>query len=116
MIIDGDDFIKNPGEIIEQVEDFIRIPKLIWKEDFVKNPKTGFFCYRRFTETYMNKSLVMSEDEMVATLSCLHGENKGRTRMGRHKPNNNTMNQLREFYRPYNKAFFNLVGKNYSWG
>ena len=47
MIINGEDFLQNPGPIIERIQEFLNLPKLILKEDFVKNPKIGFFCCSR---------------------------------------------------------------------
>ena len=107
MIIDGENFLKNPGPIIEQVQKFLHLPKLIWKEDFVKNPKTGFFCYRKITEKSINKTSVLPEKEFVKTLSCL-SSSKGRTRMGRRTPSNSSIERLQKFYEPHHKAFYDL--------
>ena len=114
MIIDGEDFLQNPGPIIEQIQEFLNLPKLILKEDFVKNPKTGFFCYRKFTEQFMNESLIQSEEEFVKSLTCLN-HSKGRTRMGLKRPSNSSIERLQKFYELHNKAFYELINKTYSW-
>ena len=110
MMIDGENFLKNPGPIIEQVQEFLNLPKLVLKEDFAKNPKTGFFCYRKFTEEIMNKTSVLPEKEFVQSLSCL-SDAKGRTRMGLKTPSNSSIERLQKFYEPHHKAFYNLIGK-----
>ena len=114
MIIDGEDFLQNPGPIIEQIQEFLNLPKLILKEDFVKNPKTGFFCYRKLTEQFMNQSLIQSEEELVKSLMCL-SNSKGRTRMGLRKPSNSSIKRLKKFYELHNKAFYELINKTCSW-
>ena len=113
MIINGEDFLQNPGPIIERIQEFLNLPKLILKEDFVKNPKTGFFCYRKFMEEFMNKTSVLPEKEFLQSLSCL-SDAKGRTRMGLTRPSNSSVEKLQKFYDPHNKAFYELIRKNYN--
>ena len=115
IIVDGEDFLKNPGKIVEQVQSFLGLPKLVWKEDFVRHPRTGFYCYRKFSENDLKQNRNVSESEFIESLRCL-GKSKGRTRMGLQKPSNHTMEQLRSFYKPYNEKFFNLIGKKFDWG
>ena len=67
MVINGDEMIKFPGEIIENVQDFLGLPKLILKRDFVRDPNTKFFCLKH---------------PIRKTLSCL-GDAKMRTRNGK---------------------------------
>ncbi|XP_076800796.1 heparan sulfate glucosamine 3-O-sulfotransferase 2-like [Clavelina lepadiformis] len=114
LIIDGENFRENTGHVIEQIQDFIGIPKLLWKEDFVKNPDTGFYCYRKLTEKYLNQSYVENEDEFRASLKCLP-KGKGRTRNGAKHASPETLEMLRQFYKPYNEAFYDEIGRKYNW-
>ncbi|XP_076800794.1 heparan sulfate glucosamine 3-O-sulfotransferase 6-like [Clavelina lepadiformis] len=114
LIVDGEEFIKNTGAVIEQIQEFLGIPKLVWKEDFVKHPDTGFYCYRKLTEKHLNGSHVETEDELRTSLKCLQ-KNKGRTRNGAKHASPEALEKLSQFYEPYNKAFYQETGKTYNW-
>jgi len=113
MVIDGERFLINPGAIVEEVQDFLGLPKLVWKEDFVKNPETGFFCYRKVTQNYVEKKLFGKP--VTDSLQCLKNS-KGRTRMkSRGKVKQSTFLKLKNFYKPYNDKFFQLIGEKFNW-
>ncbi|CAK8694653.1 unnamed protein product [Clavelina lepadiformis] len=114
LIVDGEEFIKNTGAVIEQIQEFLGIPKLVWKEDFVKHPDTGFYCYRKLTEKHLNGSHVETDDELRTSLKCLQ-KNKGRTRNGAKHASPEALEELSQFYKPYNKAFYQETGKTYNW-
>ena len=114
LIIDGERFLRDPGSIIEEVQDFLRLPKLIWKEDFAINPQTGYFCYLKITKEYWMQQI--SEYAVLDSLQCLNDTTKGRTRKKSHDElSESTLVQLRNFYKPYNDQFFNLISKKFDW-
>ena len=102
MIIDGDKWMDNPGTLIEEVQNYLKIPKLVWKEDFVRNPKNGFFCYKN-----INKS--------NETMICL-GKEKGRTRKGARKMSDEAIFKLNQLYAPFNEKLFKLTNRVFDWG
>lgn len=44
MIINGEDLINQPGEIIVEIEDFLNVEKYITEENFIYDKKQGFYC------------------------------------------------------------------------
>ena len=112
MIVDGDEWIENPGALIEKVQEYLEIPKLLWKEDFVKNPKTNFFCYKN-----MNYELTSGEDKNLKSnkiMQCLK-KNKGRTRKGARKMSDAAVFELKQMYAPFNEKLFKLTNRVFNW-
>ncbi|CAK8691490.1 unnamed protein product [Clavelina lepadiformis] len=114
LTIDGEDFMANTGKVMEKIQDFLKIPKLLWKEDFVKNPDTGFYCHRKLTEQHLNQSRVETNNELIASLQCL-AKTKGRTRNGAKTASSKTLEELRKFYQPFNKDFYREMNHQYNW-
>ena len=110
MMIDGDKYLDDPGAILEKVQEFIGVPKLLWKEDFVKHPETGFYCYRELTEIMLDTE---SKTINTTSLKCLPKE-KGRSRNGIRTLSDEIKSTLKEFYAPYNKMFCDIIGKPFS--
>ena len=113
MIIDGERFVREPGPIIEEVQEFLGLSKLVWKQDFAKNLDTGFFCYRKITTEYLVRKSANST--FLGSLQCL-SKTKGRTRMkSRDECTKSTLQKLKQFYKPYNEKFNKLVQKKFYW-
>ena len=113
MIVDGERFLADPGAVVEEMQGFLGLPKLVWKEDFVKNQETGFFCFRKLTPDYLDKKL--SGKAFAESLKCLT-KAKGRTRQkAGEQPNKSVLLKLKQFYQPYNKQFFKLIGEEFDW-
>lgn len=95
-------FSTDPGTVIEQTQDFLEIPRLILREDFVRDPNTGFYCYRSWRGN--------------RELSCL-SESKTRTRRNDvTKPTNETLDLLRELYESHQERLEKLLGRTFPWG
>merc|ERR1712173_276939 len=45
-IINGNDLINNPGQVIEEIQDFLNVDKFITKDNFVYDKKQGFYCIK----------------------------------------------------------------------
>jgi len=99
MIIDGEEMFQDPGSVIEKVQEFLRIPRLILRQDFEKDPSTGYYCYR---------------DWKIGKLQCLP-DSKTRTRGGKKKLNPKTYDLLRKFYANANEDLFRLIGRRLKW-
>lgn len=111
MIIDGDKWLENPGLLIEDVQDFLGLPKLLWKGDFIKNPDNGFYCYKN-----QNEILSYSEEsnDRTSRLKCMR-KGKGRSRNGARKMTNQTISKLKNLYAPYNQKLFRLLNRSFDW-
>ena len=111
-IIDGGRFLDNPGSIMEDIQEFLGLPKIVLKEDFVPRPDTGFYCYRRLSAAqYANHT---ENDYKLADLKCLD-KHKGRTAKGVKEASQIAIEKLQTFYRPFNLAFYKEMNKDYGW-
>ena len=68
-IIGGGPFLDNPGSIMEDFQEFMGLPKIVLKEDFVPRPDTGFYCYRRLSAAQYASHT--DNDYKLADLKCL---------------------------------------------
>ena len=99
LIVNGGDLMENPGRVVERMQEFLELPKLLLESDYVRDPETGFFCLKH---------------PMTGELSCLHSE-KMRTRNGKTKVLHSTLEQLRRFYAPANEHLFEMIGERFDW-
>ena len=118
LVLNGNEWINDPGGLIERVQDFLQIPKLLLREDFVRNPETGFYCFRRWWgEKFSireNFKGVIVEGRDGKELFCLSSQ-KGRTRNGVRSMLNTTKMKLKEFFKPLNEELYNLLNESFFW-
>lgn len=99
MIINGDEMFQDPGGVMEKIQQFVGIPKLLLKDDYVSDPDNpGFFCYK---------------DWRTDELSCLP-KAKQRTR-NKLEMSQDTLIKLKAMYGSHNEALFKILGKRFSW-
>lgn len=93
----GERLISDPVAEIGRVQDFLGLKRVINEKYFYFNSTKGFPC--------------LLKSETRSTPRCL-----GKTK-GRNHPhiNENAIERLREFYRPYNAKFYELTGINFGW-
>ncbi|XP_076334870.1 heparan sulfate glucosamine 3-O-sulfotransferase 3B1-like isoform X2 [Tachypleus tridentatus] len=96
-VVSGENLIKNPGKEMMMVQDFLGLPRIVSDHHFYFNQTKGFPCVKK------------SENKGVP--HCL-GKTKGRTH-----PDiaSETIDRLRDFYRPFNQKFFQIVGREFTW-
>nr|XP_054775273.1 heparan sulfate glucosamine 3-O-sulfotransferase 1-like [Lytechinus pictus] len=83
----------NPLSVLQEVEEFLELPKYFDESKVYFNASKGFYCLR---------------DEKK---ECM-GQGKGRTHP---KMSAELEQRLREFYHPYNLEMEKLVGRKFSW-
>ncbi len=91
MFIDSVKFKLDPVSVLQDIEDFLRIPKYVDSRHFTKGPK-GYFCMNR-------------------TGGCM-GESKGRKHP---KVPEAVLRALYNFYRPMNEEFFTITNRSFDW-
>ncbi|XP_052777404.1 heparan sulfate glucosamine 3-O-sulfotransferase 5-like [Mya arenaria] len=93
-VVNGDNLIVNPLEEIHEVETFLGLNHHVTETNVYFNETRGFFC--------MNS---------VDKQHCL-GATKGRKH-----PNidSKIVKKLKNFYRPYNRKLFAMIGKEFDW-
>ncbi|ELT88642.1 hypothetical protein CAPTEDRAFT_104042 [Capitella teleta] len=92
LVVDGDDFAENnPGTELIRVENFLGVEPLLTEKYFFFNETKGFYCVKK--------------------TGCLH-EGKG------HEPISVAMKverMIRDYLRPLNRKFYEMVGKDFGW-
>lgn len=109
----------NPGELVEKELDFLKLPKLINRNDFIKNTQNGLFCMNRWWHKLYDKPLKTIGETAVrlqngTLLFCL-GRHKGRTRNGALFMHEGTRHLLHEFYTPHNQRLYEMLGRDFGW-
>ena len=99
MIIDGGKLLSDPGPIIEEIQDFYDLPKLLLKEDYVRDPDTNYFCFK---------------DWKTGELRRLP-KSKQRTRNGNAKLTDEETVRLKSFYKTHNEALFKMLNRTFNW-
>ena len=98
LIINGEEFIKNPYNEVMKVEKFLNLTKFFKPEHYIFDKKKGFYC--------MNKILFNSTENR-----CLNKQ-KGRKHPEIDK---NVLDKLREFYKPYSHELFKIIKQKPFW-
>lgn len=117
LIIDGEEIFKDPGPVIEQLQDFLPIPKLLLRKDFVRHPKTGLYCLRPWWNSTYDFSAEYRQDPTWGDgLYCLV-KSKGKTRShnAAYPFPQHLKITLQKFYQPYNDMLYKLLGRKFLW-
>lgn len=101
MYLSRHDLLRKTGDIMKELQDFLRIPYLIHKDDFIYDEDADSFCfYPAWTPEIKNpeKKCPLQEEAKVSTFqpqSCLQS--------------------LKKFYRPHNEKLYDLIKRNFMW-
>ena len=96
LIIDVDDIARAPWKVMKKVEQFMGVKHKIREENFVFDEQKGFYCFRA---------------NSTAAPICMD-DTKGRE----HPTFGESLEKkLREFFAPYNREFYQLVGRDFGW-
>uniref|UniRef100_A0A673FRZ8 Sulfotransferase n=1 Tax=Sinocyclocheilus rhinocerous TaxID=307959 RepID=A0A673FRZ8_9TELE len=95
--VSGERLITDPAGEMGRVQDFLGLKRIITDKHFYFNRTKGFPCLKK--------------PESSSQPRCL-GKSKGRTHV---QIDQEVIEQLREFYRPFNVKFFEMVGHDFRW-
>ncbi len=101
-VVDGDKFITSPWTELALVENFLEVPPVIQEDNFYFNATKGFYCSRQM------RSKGVWECTMKKCLSKSKGRPKPKVDAG-------VLDKLAEFFRPHNKVFSQLAGRDFEW-
>uniref|UniRef100_UPI00398F1E40 heparan sulfate (glucosamine) 3-O-sulfotransferase 3-like n=1 Tax=Pristiophorus japonicus TaxID=55135 RepID=UPI00398F1E40 len=95
--VSGERLISDPAGELGKVQDFLGLQRIITDEHFFFNETKGFPCLKKPSGN--------------GKPHCL-GKTKGRIH-----PNidSGVVEKLREFYRPFNRHFYQMTGQNFGW-
>ncbi|CAL1545865.1 unnamed protein product [Lymnaea stagnalis] len=95
-IVDGERLIEQPAQELAKVENFLGLPRFINDAHFyLRGFKGKFPCLLRDGRPH-----------------CLGEKTKGRDHP---VVKESVLERLRDFYRPFNAKFYQIVGKNFGW-
>uniref|UniRef100_A0A8C0HHJ0 Sulfotransferase n=1 Tax=Chelonoidis abingdonii TaxID=106734 RepID=A0A8C0HHJ0_CHEAB len=95
--VSGEKLITDPAGEMGKVQDFLGIKRVITDKHFYFNKTKGFPCLKKTESSTFPR--------------CL-GKSKGRTHV---QIDPEVIEQLRDFYRPYNIKFYETVGQDFRW-
>ncbi|KAM9494688.1 heparan sulfate glucosamine 3-O-sulfotransferase 2 [Clarias gariepinus] len=95
--VSGERLITDPAGELGRVQDFLGLKRIITDKHFYFNRTKGFPCLKK--------------PESSSTPRCL-GKSKGRTHV---QIDQEVIEQLRDFYRPFNVKFYETVGHDFRW-
>ncbi|XP_047426930.1 heparan sulfate glucosamine 3-O-sulfotransferase 2 isoform X2 [Mugil cephalus] len=95
--VSGERLITDPAGEMGRVQDFLGLKRIITDKHFYFNRTKGFPCLKK--------------PESSSQPRCL-GKSKGRTHV---QIDREVIEQLREFYRPFNIKFYETVGQDFKW-
>ncbi|ETE68342.1 Heparan sulfate glucosamine 3-O-sulfotransferase 2, partial [Ophiophagus hannah] len=95
--VSGERLITDPAEEMAKVQDFLGLKRLITESHFFFNKTKGFPCLKKAGGGTPPR--------------CL-GKSKGRPHV---QIDPDVLEQLQDFYRPYNIRFYEAVGRDFRW-
>ncbi|KAI5091602.1 heparan sulfate glucosamine 3-O-sulfotransferase 2, partial [Silurus meridionalis] len=95
--VSGERLITDPAGELGRVQDFLGLKRIITDKHFYFNRTKGFPCLKK--------------PESSSTPRCL-GKSKGRTHV---QIDQEVIEQLHDFYRPFNVKFYEMVGHDFRW-
>ena len=95
--VSGEELIAKPWAELEAVQEFLNVTVDITKDNFWYNETKKFYCVKK---------------KGVDRDPKCFGETKGRKHPDIYQ---GTISALREFYKPYNKKLYKMVGRNFGW-
>ncbi|XP_025027427.1 heparan sulfate glucosamine 3-O-sulfotransferase 2 [Python bivittatus] len=95
--VSGERLITDPAGEMAKVQDFLGLQRLITEKHFFFNKTKGFPCLKKVGGSTLPR--------------CL-GKSKGRPHV---QIDPEVLEQLQDFYRPYNIRFYEAVGRDFRW-
>ncbi|MFT7799038.1 heparan sulfate glucosamine 3-O-sulfotransferase 3B1-like [Arapaima gigas] len=97
LFVSGERLIQDPAGEMARVQDFLGLKRIITDKHFYFNHTKGFPCLKK--------------PEGSSKPHCL-GKTKGRPHPD---IDPDVVSRLRDFYRPFNKKFYQMTGKDFGW-
>ncbi|XP_037113160.1 heparan sulfate glucosamine 3-O-sulfotransferase 3B1a [Syngnathus acus] len=97
LFISGERLIGDPAAELARVQDFLGLSRAVTEKHFLFNPAKGFPCLKR--------------PESNSKVRCL-GKTKGRTHPA---IDPQVLRRLRDFYKPFNRRFYQMTAQDFGW-
>ncbi|XP_076056715.1 heparan sulfate glucosamine 3-O-sulfotransferase 6-like [Oratosquilla oratoria] len=96
-VVSGENLVADPAQELAKVQDFLGLHRVITERHFFYNATKGFPC--------------LVKKERSGRPHCL-GSSKGRRKP---QVSVQTLQALKDFYRPFNLKFFKMTGQTFDW-
>ena len=93
----GERLVSDPAGELRRVQDFLCLKRIITDKHFYFNQTKGFPCLKKAEGSFKPH--------------CL-GKTKGRAHPTIARE---VLRQLRDFYRPFNRKFYQMTGRDFGW-
>ncbi|XP_041521401.1 heparan sulfate glucosamine 3-O-sulfotransferase 3A1 [Microtus oregoni] len=97
LFVSGERLVSDPAGELRRVQDFLGLKRIITDKHFYFNQTKGFPCLKKA--------------EGSGKPHCL-GKTKGRAHPAIARE---VLRQLRDFYRPFNRKFYQMTGRDFGW-
>ena len=97
LFVSGERLVRDPAGELGRVQDFLGLKRIISDKHFYFNQTKGFPCLKKA--------------EGSGRPHCL-GKTKGRPHP---EIDAQVLRQLRDFYRPFNRKFYQMTGHDFGW-
>ncbi|XP_034363778.1 heparan sulfate glucosamine 3-O-sulfotransferase 3A1 isoform X1 [Arvicanthis niloticus] len=97
LFVSGERLVSDPAGELRRVQDFLGLKRIITNKHFYFNQTKGFPCLKKA--------------EGSGKPHCL-GKTKGRAHPTIARE---VLRQLRDFYRPFNRKFYQMTGRDFGW-
>ena len=98
LIINSDEFKHDPVTVLTKVERFLGIGHYITPDMFILNKEKGFYCI---------------QSNLTDTGMACYPQNRGKSKQITVSPE--TEFKLKEYFKPKNKRFYDIIGKSFDW-
>jgi hypothetical protein len=104
LVMNSEDFAKNPSKTLAKIETFLNLEHALTEDLFYFNVTKGFYCLKeQYKSTFLRRSQISG--------GCL-GSSKG---IEHPDVSAEVGEKLREFFRPFNRVFFETIGERFHW-
>jgi [heparan sulfate]-glucosamine 3-sulfotransferase 3 len=124
LVVSGERLIADPAAELYRVQDFLNIKRVITEKHFYFNSTKGFPCLLKSEsrptphclvsaaafQSAIDKTLIMIA--RLAARFYYQGKTKGRNHP---KIDQQAIDRLSDFYRPFNEKFYLMTGINFGW-
>lgn len=117
LVVSGERLIADPAAELYRVQDFLNIKRVITEKHFYFNSTKGFPCLLKSESRPTPHCLVSLQSpniNLYGSLFRVHyqGKTKGRNHP---KIDQQAIDRLSDFYRPFNEKFYLMTGINFGW-
>lgn len=95
--VSGEELIRDPATELEMVQNFLGLKKVITNKHFYFNVSRGFPCLKKEEKRGRPRCLGVSKSRDYPNIKA------------------KVIKRLRNFYKPFNRRFYQMTGRDFNW-